>query len=237
MRRGVARYWRYLVEPPRSEVRISKCYPVALCVASDLLTFYSLSLSPRFCDELGRRDYVTGQILLLHPDHQPNTTWDASLTLPQPFIVLSVATAANASKHIEFYAWKGFLRKVQGCQGIAEAIGCSVERVESTLQEYQQAAKAGKDAFGKTRFVGIPELNEEFYIGTVVPVLHYCQGGLSIDVQGHVLDKEGEPIPGLYACGEVSGGVHGENRLAGNSLLECVVYGRIVSQTIRDGDE
>uniref|UniRef100_A0A7S3L2V2 FAD-dependent oxidoreductase 2 FAD-binding domain-containing protein n=2 Tax=Amphora coffeiformis TaxID=265554 RepID=A0A7S3L2V2_9STRA len=192
-------------------------------------------LSPqgqRFCDELGRRDYVTEQILSLHPDHDPNTTWDASLTLPRPYIVLPVAAAASISKHIEFYAWKGFLRKVQGCQGVAEAVGCSVENVGKTLQEYQHAAKVGNDSFGKTRFIGVPEMNEEFYVGTVVPVLHYCQGGLAIDTSGHVLGKNGEPIPGLHACGEVSGGVHGENRLAGNSLLECVVYGRIVSQTI-----
>ena len=98
-----------------------------------------------------------------------------------------------------------------------------------------QAAKEGKDAFDKTRFVNIPSANDEFYVGTVVPVLHYCMGGLSINVRGEVLGKNNnEPIPGLYACGEVSGGVHGDNRLAGNSLLECVVYGRIVGQTIRD---
>lgn len=176
---------------------------------------------------------MTDQILSLHPDHKPNTPWDASFTLPQPFLVLSVAASASISKHIEFYAWKGFLRKVQGCQSIAEAIGCSVDNVETTMKEYQDAAKVGKDSFGKTRFVGVPESEEEFYVGTVVPVLHYCQGGLAIDVHGHVLDKNGELIPGLYACGEVAGGVHGESRLAGNSLLECVVYGRIVSQTVR----
>jgi len=200
-----------------------------------LLLLLLILLSFRFCDELGRRDYVTEQILSLHPKYKPNTTWDASLTVPQPFIVLSVAAAANALNHIDFYAWKGFLRKVHGCQGIAEVVGCTVENVEKTLREYREAAKAGKDSFGKTRFVGIPEMNEEFYVGAVVPVLHYCQGGLAIDTFGHVLDKNGDPIPGLYACGEVCGGVHGENRLAGNSLLECVVYGRIVGHTICGG--
>lgn len=168
----------------------------------------------------------------LNPAHKANETWDASLSIPQAHIVLSVTAAASASKHIDFYAWKGFLRKVQGSQGIANDIGCSVENVEATLKEYQESAKAGKDSFDKTRFVNVPEVDEEFYVGTVVPVLHYCMGGLSIDVQGRVLGKNGDPISGLYACGEVSGGVHGDNRLAGNSLLECVVYGRIVTQTI-----
>lgn len=176
---------------------------------------------------------MTEQLLCLHPDHKQDEAWDASLSLPQAHLVLSVDAAASASKHVEFYAWKGFLRMVQGAQGIAQDIGCSAKRVEQTLQDYQQAAQVGKDAFGKTRFVNVPTVaDKEFHVGTVVPVLHYCMGGLSINTQGCVLGKNGEPIAGLYACGEVSGGVHGDNRLAGNSLLECVVYGKIVSETI-----
>ena len=58
-------------------------------------------------------------------------------------------------------------------------------------------------------------------------------GGISIDTEGNVLNSEGEPIPGLHAAGEVAGGVHGANRLGGNSLLECTVYGTIVGQKIR----
>lgn len=172
--------------------------------------------------------------MALHPDHKSHTAWDASLPLPQAYLVLSVAAAASASKHIEFYTWKGFLRQVQGAQGIAEVIGCSVESVKETLQEYRDAAAEGQDNFGKTRFVGVPATSDEaFYVGKVVPVLHYCMGGLSINTEGRVLSKRtGKALPGLYACGEVSGGVHGDNRLAGNSLLECVVYGRIVSRTI-----
>jgi len=57
-------------------------------------------------------------------------------------------------------------------------------------------------------------------------------GGITIDTQGNVLDKNKMPIPGLHAAGEVSGGVHGNNRLGGNSLLECTVFGTIVGQKI-----
>jgi len=107
--------------------------------------------------------------------------------------------------------------------------------VQSTLEEYQQAAQEGVDVFGKTTFRGLPAQDiekEVFYVGTITPVLHYCMGGLAIDAEGRVMGQDGVPIPGLYACGEVSGGVHGDNRLAGNSLLECVVYGTIVSESI-----
>ena len=119
-------------------------------------TFWRLSsqnFSRSFCNELGRRDYVTDQVLRLHPN-----------AIPQAYLVLSDKAASAASKHVEFYAWKGFLRKVQGARGIAAEIGCLSTTVETTLQDYQQAAQAGKDAFGKTRFVSVPSTaEEEFY--------------------------------------------------------------------------
>lgn len=61
----------------------------------------------------------------------------------------------------------------------------------------------------------------------MTPVLHYTMGGLEIDPESRVLDKSGKPIPGLFAAGEVAGGVHGANRLGGSSLLGCVVFGRV----------
>jgi FAD binding domain/Cytochrome b5-like Heme/Steroid binding domain len=61
----------------------------------------------------------------------------------------------------------------------------------------------------------------------MTPVLHYTMGGLEIDTESRVLDVSGKPIPGLFAAGEVAGGVHGANRLGGSSLLGCVVFGRV----------
>ena len=58
-------------------------------------------------------------------------------------------------------------------------------------------------------------------------VLHYTMGGLEIDAESRVVGKDGKPIPGLFAAGEVAGGVHGANRLGGSSLLGCVVFGRV----------
>lgn len=187
----------------------------------------------RFCNELGRRDYVTEQVLSLNPQYAQSKQWDAAYAIPKCHLVLSVAAASESAKHVEFYAWKGLLKKVKGCQGVAESIGCSVDGVRKTLEDYKKSAQAGvEDKFGRTRYLGVPSPDDELYTGTVVPVLHYCMGGLQIDTEGHVLGKNGTPITGLYACGEASGGVHGNNRLAGNSLLECVVYGTIVSQNI-----
>merc|ERR1719210_90715 len=68
---------------------------------------------------------------------------------------------------------------------------------------------------------------EPFYVAIITPVIHYCMGGLEIDVNSAVVAKDGQAIPGLYAAGEGAGGVHGNNRLGGNSLLDCVVFGRV----------
>jgi succinate dehydrogenase/fumarate reductase flavoprotein subunit len=73
---------------------------------------------------------------------------------------------------------------------------------------------------------------EIFYAGKATPVLHYCIGGITMDKEGNVLREEKIIISGFHAAGGVAGGVHGVNRLGGNSLLECTVYGTIVGQKI-----
>merc|ERR1719353_1378956 len=70
---------------------------------------------------------------------------------------------------------------------------------------------------------------EPFYVAIITPIIHYCMGGLEIDVEGAVMGKNGT-IKGLYCAGEVAGGVHGNNRLGGNSLLDCVVFGRVTGK-------
>jgi hypothetical protein len=70
-------------------------------------------------------------------------------------------------------------------------------------------------------------MNDFFHVALMTPVLHYTMGGLEIDPESRVLGKDGKPVPGLFAAGEVAGGVHGANRLGGSSLLGCVVFGRV----------
>ncbi|KAF4759208.1 hypothetical protein FOZ63_031254, partial [Perkinsus olseni] len=74
------------------------------------------------------------------------------------------------------------------------------------------------------------QMNDHYNVAIVTPLVHYCMGGLKIDTAGRVISKETKkPIRGLYAAGEVMGGVHGNNRLGGNSLLDCVVFGRLTA--------
>jgi succinate dehydrogenase/fumarate reductase flavoprotein subunit len=109
------------------------------------------------------------------------------------------------------------------------------EQLQRTLQEYNNLVEAGQpDAFGKQHYPGKVFMGAPIYVGTITPVVHYTMGGLAIDEVGRVLREGGggEVVPGLYAAGEVSGGLHGRNRLGGNSLLECVVFGRLAGQQV-----
>uniref|UniRef100_A0A7R9WDF6 Cytochrome b5 heme-binding domain-containing protein n=1 Tax=Pseudictyota dubia TaxID=2749911 RepID=A0A7R9WDF6_9STRA len=194
------------------------------------------SRGERFCNELGTRAYVTDKMLSHHPKYAETGVWDDGAEIPTFSLVLSSSAADDGRKHVSHYTHKKLLTEIQGVTALAEWMGVNVETVRSTLEGYRRAAASGEDEWGKTTFRGVPSSdldNETFYAGTVVPVLHYCMGGVTIDPEGNVLDGEsGKPIPGLHAAGEVSGGVHGVNRLAGNSLLECTVYGTIVGKKL-----
>jgi flavocytochrome c len=179
----------------------------------------------RFCNELGTRDYITQQMLARRSSNDE---------IPTFALVLTEEAARHADKHVALYYRKGLLTKVIGLEGLALWMNLPSETLQQTFRQYQNSMVAGKDSFGKTVFQGLPTNwnHGAFYVGLVTPVLHYCMGGLSIDTQGQVLDERGTPVPGLYAVGEVAGGVHGQNRLGGNSLLECAVFGRKIGQSL-----
>merc|ERR1712209_318876 len=75
--------------------------------------------------------------------------------------------------------------------------------------------------------MGPLETSDAFHVAIVTPVIHYCMGGLKINDATECLGKGDHVIGGLYGAGEAAGGIHGSNRLGGNSLLDCVVFGRV----------
>merc|ERR1712187_1043710 len=88
------------------------------------------------------------------------------------------------------------------------------------------------DTWGKKFFHNLPlSVDDSFHVSIVTPVIHYCMGGLKINDDSEVLGAEDKVIGGLYAGGEAAGGVHGTNRLGGNSLLDCVVFGRVSARS------
>jgi aspartate oxidase len=74
-------------------------------------------------------------------------------------------------------------------------------------------------------------MKDSMLFARIEPVIHYCAGGLMIDLSARVLGRHGAPIKGLYAAGEVTGGIHGSQLLTGNDLLDCVVFGRVAAET------
>merc|ERR1712004_391856 len=93
---------------------------------------------------------------------------------------------------------------------------------------------SGKTGSGKKFFhniiPGSAVPTQPFYVAIITPVIHYCMGGLQCTVDAECIDGRGQVIPGLYVAGEAAGGIHGNNRLGGNSLLDCVVFGRVAGK-------
>ncbi|KAJ3039763.1 hypothetical protein HDV00_011890 [Rhizophlyctis rosea] len=166
----------------------------------------------RFADELGHRDYVTGQM------------WKNK----GPFrLVLNGKGGKEIEWHCKHYMGRGLMKHFKSGQHLAKEMGISPSVLESTFSKYNDFAKNKNDPFGKKFFHNLPFVaDDEFWVAIVTPVLHFTMGGIQIDEQSQVLGGSGA-IPGLFACGEVAGGVHGANRLGGSSLLGCVVYGRV----------
>lgn len=115
---------------------------------------------------------------------------------------------------------------------LADLIGVDPETLVATVDEFNQAV-AGEieDPFGRTLFQD-PIDEAPFYAGLRVPTVHHTMGGLVINTHAEVLNDAGEVIEGLYAAGEVTGGIHGTNRLGGNALADIIVYGRIAGRNV-----
>merc|ERR1711939_973932 len=92
---------------------------------------------------------------------------------------------------------------------------------------------SGKTGSGKKFYhnviPGSAVATQPFYVAIITPVIHYCMGGLVTSCDGECITK-GKVLPGLYVAGEAAGGVHGNNRLGGNSLLDCVVFGHVAGR-------
>lgn len=189
----------------------------------------------RFCNELGTRAYVTDKMLAHDAEYAETGVWNKETSIPTFSLVLSSSAALDGKKHVDLYSHKGLMTKLEGISALAEWMRIDVNTLRNTMVEYQLDALGGKDKWGKVSFRGVPATdldNETFYVGSVTPVLHYCMGGITIDTEGNVLNEHNEIIEGLHAAGEVTGGVHGDNRLGGNSLLECTVFGTIVGKKL-----
>jgi flavocytochrome c len=199
-----------LVDPNEPEAKVKFLAAEALRGVGGLLLDNTGS---RFVDELQHRDFVTGKIW-------ENKKYPIRLVLNGP-----------ASKEIEWhckhYCGRGLMKRFDSGDALSKEMGLPPSVLKKTFEDYNAVVRSKKDPFGKKFFSGEWKYNDVFHVAIMTPVLHYTMGGLEIDPESRVIDTHGKPIPGLFAAGEVAGGVHGANRLGGSSLLGCVVFGRV----------
>ena len=114
---------------------------------------------------------------------------------------------------------------------LAEAINMPADALEATIAEFNDLVKAGKpDQFGRRTWENTIE-EGPFYAVAFTPVVHHTMGGLEINGSAEVLNAEGQVIEGLYAAGEVTGGIHGTNRVGGNAVPDALTFGKIAGET------
>jgi len=180
----------------------------------------------RFANELGRRDYLTKEVF----EHCTPLQGNPEFPIAAAMLLTQEAVDKYGASSMGFYKFKGLVEDVETLENAATKMGVDAAVLRQTLAEYNRSAEKGVDEFGKTVFpVRFPE-DAHFYLAFTTPTLHYCMGGLAINEHAEVLREDDVPIPGLFGAGEVTGGVHGNNRLGGNSLLECVVFGRLAGR-------
>jgi flavocytochrome c len=187
----------------------------------------------RFANELGRRDYVTGRMWKNKP----------------PFrLCLNSKASKEIHWHCEHYKGRGVMKSYDSGLDLAKEMGIPESVLRQTFDDHTalgekqlsdpdggkyDAYPSGKshDLWGKKFFHNLPTTIEDYYsVAIVTPSIHYCMGGLEITMKGEVVDGSDKPIQGFYAAGEIAGGVHGNNRLGGSSLLDCVAYGRVAGR-------
>ena len=113
---------------------------------------------------------------------------------------------------------------------LAQMMGVPAANLQAAFDQYNAGFDGVPDPFG-LRTYGSRMGTPPFYAATRSPTVHYTMGGILIDTQTRVLDMNNRPIPGFYAAGEVTGGIHGANRLGGNALADNIVFGRIAGQS------
>ena len=141
---------------------------------------------------------------------------------------------SDASNVIQGYINKGYAETGDTVEALAEAIGAPAETLVNTMTNWNACVEQKSDPeFGRVSFAN-PLDQAPFYAIKVQPGIHHTMGGIKINDNAQVIDTDGNVIAGLFAAGEVTGGVHGNNRLGGNAVADFTIFGRIAGQNAAD---
>ena len=174
----------------------------------------------RFVREDGRRDVMSNAVL-----EQPGKYM---------YMICDqrVADESITGSDIEKLLEDGVIYRADTLEELAEQIGVNADNLVKTVAQFNELVKGnGEDEFGRTVYDHTIEVGPFWASAKQKPCLHHTMGGVKIDTQTHVIDTNGDIIPGLYAAGEVCGGIHGSNRLGGNACADIFVFGRIAAES------
>ena len=135
-------------------------------------------------------------------------------------------------KATEKYVKSGITVQADTIEGLAELLAIDPATLAKTLEDWNGYVKNQRDPdFGRTTGMDADLTTPPYYAIKIAPGIHHTMGGVKINTAAQVINTEGQAIPGLFAAGEVTGGVHGGNRLGGNAVADIVIFGRIAAES------
>ena len=202
-------------------------YPPRNANGTDQLIFINKN-GERFVQEDGRRDKICLGVL----------------DQPEQYFYLLESGDGSLYADIHDPAWRsadgftfdylsdnGYIVWDETLDGLAAKLDMDPATLQATVDAFNEAVETGSDEFGRTLFSC--KLENGPWVATPRQVcIHHTMGGLTIDTAGHVMSADGDKIDGLYAAGEVTGGIHGGNRLGGNAVVDTVVFGKLAADSL-----
>ncbi len=177
----------------------------------------------RFVSEDNRRDVMAGEALKQSNSH--------FYMIYDGHTVVDGVSVGSGKRFDEETKKLDFVYKADSLEELAQKINMPYETLKETIDDFNRAVEEGNDAFGRTVFAEKID-KSPFYATYTCPVVHHTMGGIKINTNAQVINTDGKPIENLYAAGEVTGGIHGSNRLGGNAIADIFVFGRIAGQNV-----
>jgi fumarate reductase flavoprotein subunit len=165
----------------------------------------------RFVNEMATRDRVSEAIIR----QKGGIAW-----------LLFNEQIRQSNKSVEEYIRRGLVTLCDTIDALAQHLSIEPETLAHTLSRYNAFVESGLDEdFGRQTALRSQFLSGPYYLIRIAPGIHHTMGGVAINAETAVLNGDGEPIPGVYAAGEVVGGIHGANRIGGNAVADVIVFG------------
>lgn len=206
--------------------QISK-YTLRAANGTDQIIFVNKE-GKRFTNEGGRRDNICLAVF----------------NQPEQFYYVLECADGDKYKDINDPSWRsadgftfeyceenGFMYKADTLDEMAAKLGMDAAVLKATVDTFNASVASGRDEFGRTLY-SVKLENGPWIATPRKACIHHTMGGVAIDKDARVLDANGKAIPGLYAAGEVTGDIHGANRLGGNAVVDTVVFGKLAGDTV-----